>query len=68
MDVTSVISQGSILGPILFLLYENDLPDVVVNSKVASFADDTELYRRVDSTPDAILLLATPLNCGLRKQ
>ena len=56
MDVTSGVPQGSILGPILFLLYVNDLPDVVVNSKVASFADDTKLYRRVDSTQDAILL------------
>ena len=56
LDVTSGVPQGSILGPILFLLYVNDLPDVVVNSKVASFADDTKLYRRVDSTHDAILL------------
>ena len=56
MDVTSGVPQDSILGPILFLLYVNDLPDVVVNSKVASFADDTKLYRRVDSTKDAILL------------
>ena len=56
MEVKSGVPQGSILGPILFLLYVNDLPDVVVNSKVASFADDTKLYRRVDSTQDAILL------------
>ena len=48
--------QGSIMGPILFLLYVKYLPDVVVNSKVASFADDTKLCRRVDSTQDAILL------------
>jgi len=56
MDVTSGVPQGSILGPILFLFYVNDLPNVVVNSKVASFADDTKLYRRVDSTQDTILL------------
>ena len=46
MDVTSGVPQG----------YVNVLPDVVVNSNVASFADDTKLYRRVDSTQDTILL------------
>ena len=56
MDVRSGVPQGSILGPILFLLYVKYLPDVVVSSKVASFADDTKLCRRVDSTQDAILL------------
>ena len=56
MDVTSGVPQGSLLDPILFLLYVNDLPDVVVNSKVASFADDSKLYWRVDSTQYTILL------------
>jgi len=56
MDVTSGVPQGSISGPILFVLYVNQLHDVVVNSKVASFADNTKLFQRVDSTQDAILL------------
>ena len=45
-DVTSGIPQGSILGPVLFTIFINDLPDAIkVNCKV--FADDTKIY---DST------------------
>ena len=54
--VTSGVPQGSILGPILFLLYVNDLPDVVQHSNIACFADDTKLYKCIDSNPDASLL------------
>ena len=42
-EVTSGISQGSILGPVLFVLYINDPPDVVKN-EVYLFANDTKIY------------------------
>ncbi|KAK7088907.1 hypothetical protein V1264_024561 [Littorina saxatilis] len=45
--VTSGIPQGSVLGPLLFTLYINDLPSQVTSS-VKLFVDDTKLYTRTD--------------------
>ena len=43
MPVTSGVPQGSILGPVLFLLFVNDLPDEVVCA-TRLFADDTKIW------------------------
>ena len=38
------IAQGSIIGPLLFVIYVNDLPNVVESCLLTLFADDTVLY------------------------
>ena len=56
VPITSGVPQGSVLGPALFILYINDIMDVVFNSQIRLFADDTLLYRPVKNQNDVVLL------------
>ena len=51
--VNAGVSPGSLLGPTLFLLYINDLPDDVI-CNIAIYADDTTLYPKCDPASDKL--------------
>ena len=49
------VPQGSVLGPVVFFIFINDLPDNI-RSSVRLFADDYVLYRNINSPKDCEIL------------
>lgn len=55
VQVTSGVPQGTVLGPILFLLFINDIANKI-DATIRLFADDCIIYREINTQNDQILL------------
>ena len=56
--VRSEVPQGSVLGPLLFLIMIGDIDAELHHSNATSFADDTRIKKKVETEDDVILLQA----------
>ena len=67
IPVSSGVPQGSVLGPILFLAYINDIQDQV-NSRVRLFVDDTAMYLAITSLSESDIIQQDLTNLGQREK
>jgi hypothetical protein len=56
VPVTSGVPRGTVLGPILILIYINDFPEYVSHSKLRLCADDSIIYRDIKTQDDCLKL------------
>ena len=56
INVCSGVSQGSHLGPLLFILFINYIPNILSNSNCLMFADDLKIFQTVQSHQDELNL------------
>jgi hypothetical protein len=49
--VASGVPQGSVLGPVLFVCFINDVPDTIA-SFIYMYADDTKIFRQLENAAD----------------
>ena len=61
-SVTCGVPQGSVLGPLLFIICTNDLPNSMKHSKCILFADDTTVYHSSNNIKGLIKLIEEDLD------
>ena len=62
VPVNQGIPQGSVLGPLLYIIYSNDISEIIKNSGFTFYADDTVLYSKKKSLTQASIELQEDLN------